>query len=185
MSCCGVFIMSSEAASPAGQAPRPPRPLTGRFVLILCVAFFGIVAAVNGVMMTYAITTMPGLDAANGYVASQRMNREFDAMRQQAERGWKADVAVALRNGDAPVSLALTDRDGRPVTGLAVTARLAHPALTRADHIGLLTETGPGLYAAVVPRVQPGAWTLVLEAERAGQRVFASRNRIMLKDTPL
>ncbi|MFY8154383.1 MAG: FixH family protein, partial [Hyphomicrobiales bacterium] len=94
--------MSSEAASPAGQAPRPPRPLTGRFVLILCVAFFGIVAAVNGVMMTYAITTMPGLDAANGYVASQRLNREFDAMRQQAARGWKADVAVALRNGDAP-----------------------------------------------------------------------------------
>lgn len=181
MSCCGVIIMLDEAASPAG---RLPRALTGRIVLFTFIAFFGIVFAVNGVMMTYAISTMPGLDVSNGYVASQRMNRELDAMRQQAERGWKADVSVALQNRAAPINLTLTDRDGRPVTGLAVTARLAHPAITSADRLGAFSENGPGVYAAVVPDVQAGAWTLVIEASRNGERVFASRNRITLTEAP-
>ena len=184
MSCCGVFIMSHELTSSSGRLPREPRPITGRFVLIAFIAFFGVIAAVNGVMMTYAITTMPGLDVANGYVASQGMNREIDAMRQQAERGWKADVAVSLKNRAVPVSLTLTDRDGRLVTGLAATARLAHPAITTADHIGPLSESSPGVYGAVIPDVQAGGWTLVIEASRNGERVFASRNRITLTEAP-
>jgi hypothetical protein len=56
MSCCGVFIMSHELTSSSGRLPREPRPITGRFVLIAFIAFFGVIAAVNGVMMTYAIT---------------------------------------------------------------------------------------------------------------------------------
>jgi nitrogen fixation protein FixH len=183
MSCCGVFIMPHDATDPAVMPAREARPITGRFVLIAFIAFFGVVGAVNAVMMTLAIKTMPGLDVKNGYVASQAMNGEISAMRQQAERGWKADIAVQLKNGSAPVSIQLTDRDGAPVTGLDVKARLAHPALTRADHVAAMIEAGPGQYTAEWPDILPGAWTIVVEAGRGGERVYATRNRVVLKET--
>jgi nitrogen fixation protein FixH len=182
MSCCGVFIMPYEATQPPVPTSREARPITGRFVLISFIAFFGVIAAVNGVMMTLAIRTMPGLDVKNGYVASQAMNREIGSMRLQEERGWKADVSAQLKDRLAPVSVSLTDREGKPVTDLAVTARLAHPALTRADHSAALIEYRPGFYAADLADVQAGAWTLVVEATRGGERVFASRNRIVLME---
>jgi nitrogen fixation protein FixH len=183
MSCCGVFIMPHDATPPAVTAAvREVRPITGRFVLIAFVSFFGVIAAVNGVMMTLAIRTMPGLDVKNGYVASQAMNGEILAMRQQTERGWKADIAVQLKSGSAPVNITLTDRDGAPVTGLDVKVRLAHPALVRADHVAAMTEARPGQYTAEWPDIAPGAWTIVVEAGRNGQRMFATRNRIVLTE---
>jgi nitrogen fixation protein FixH len=182
MSCCGVFIMPYDATEPAVMPAREPRPITGRFVLITFIAFFSTIAAVNGVMMTLAIRTMPGLDVKNGYVASQAMNGEISAMRQQAERGWKADIVVQLRSGSAPLAVRLRDRDGVPVTGLDVKARLAHPAVTRADHTATMTEASPGHYTAEWPGILPGAWTIVVEADRGNERVFASRNRIVLTE---
>jgi nitrogen fixation protein FixH len=182
MCCCGVFIMPHDATEPRMTPARDARPITGRFVLVAFVAFFGVIAAVNVVMMTLAIRTMPGLDVTNGYVASQAMNGEIEAMRRQGARGWTADVAVALKAGHTPVSVRFADRTDAPVTGLDVTARLAHPALTRADHFMRLIETLPGRYAADIPDAQPGGWTLVVEASRSGERVFTSRNRVVLRE---
>jgi nitrogen fixation protein FixH len=174
--------MPIDATEPDVPRVREARPITGRFVLITFLAFFGVIAAVNGVMMTLAIRTMPGLDVKNGYVASQAMNGEISAMRQQAERGWTADIALQLRNGSAPLGIRLADRDGLPVTGLDVKARLAHPALARADHSATLIEASPGNYTAEWRDIQAGAWTIVVEADRGGERVFATRNRVVLTD---
>jgi nitrogen fixation protein FixH len=183
MSCCGVFIMPHEMTQPAMPGVKQANPITGRFVLLACVAFFGVIFAVNAVMMTLAIRTMPGLDVKNGYVASQARNGEISAMRQQMERGWQADVTMQLQNRSAPLNVRLTDKTGAPVSGLDVKARLAHPAFTRADHMMAMIETGPGNYSAAWSDIHPGAWTIVLEADRRGNRVFASRNRVVLTET--
>jgi nitrogen fixation protein FixH len=180
MSCCGVFIMPFDGSQLAVLPGKQARQITGRFVLFCLIGFFGVIFAVNGVMMTLAIRTMPGLDVKNGYVASQAMNREIGAMRLQAGRGWRADISVKLDNRLAAAAVSVVDRDGKPVTGLEITARLAHPALTRADHRSGLIEHRPGLYLAEFPDVQAGAWTFVVEADRSGERVFASRNRVVL-----
>jgi nitrogen fixation protein FixH len=171
-----------DLAPSLAKPGKPPRPVTGRFVLLTAIGFFGVVAAVNAVMMTLAIRTMPGLDVANGYVASQGMNREIDAMRGQNERAWRADITARLKGNVALVNVTLTDRTGKPVTGLAVSVRLAHPALTRADHEGGLAERHPGFYAGEFSGIPPGAWTLVVEATQSGERAFASRNRITLAE---
>lgn len=181
MSCCGAFLMPYENPGPALMRAKKERPLTGRLVLAICVCFFGVIAAVNGVMMTLAIRTMPGLDVANGYVASQEMNSQIEAMRQQAERGWQVAVQMKLDGDSAPVDITIADKQGAPVGGLEVVARLAHPAVTRADHDIVLREIGPGHYIAVFPEVHPGAWTLITAANRNGERLFASHNRINLE----
>ena len=51
-------------------APDTPKPLTGRKVLFLLVAFFGVVIAVNLVMMKLAIQTLPGTEVDSAYSAS-------------------------------------------------------------------------------------------------------------------
>jgi nitrogen fixation protein FixH len=182
MSCCGVFIMPYETGNPQSLAAKEPRTITGRFVLMTFIAFFGVIFAVNAVMMTLAIRTMPGLDVKNGYVASQAMNKDIVAMRLQAERGWKADVTAELKNRIAIVGVNLIEPDGKPVIGLKIVARLAHPAITTADHSAFFIEHRPGIYSVEFPNVQAGAWTVLVEAQQNGERVFASRNRVLLKE---
>ena len=54
------------------------RPLTGWHVLAMFVAFFGVIIAVNLTLAWQAISTFPGLEVENSYVASQT----FDADRR-------------------------------------------------------------------------------------------------------
>lgn len=172
--------MPAEPAAAATPLVREPRPLSGRFVLLCLIAFFGVIFAVNATMMTIAIRTMPGLDVKNGYVASQAMNGEISTMRQQIERNWTADVAAEMRNGTSSVDFRLMEKDRTPVTGLDISVRLAHPAITRSDRTAVMEEIGPGHYRAEWPDVSAGAWTVVIEASRGGERVYATRNRVVL-----
>ena len=133
-------------------------------------------------MLVLAVRTMPGLDVKNGYVASQAMNGELAAMQEQSVRGWSADASVKYSEGAVPVAIRIRDRAGAPVSGMETSVRLAHPALTRADHAMRLSETAPGYYTGVISGVEPGGWTLVIEAKRDGLRQYVSRNRVTLKE---
>ena len=168
-------------------APVPPRQnrpfrLSGRMVLAGMVGFFVVVAGVNAVMMTMAIRTMPGVDVKSAYETSQRFNGEIARMQAQTERGWQASAHLSRSGGDAVVTLALRDRAGRPVTGLAVDARLEHPATRREDRDAVLRETAPGDYEARLSAVHGGGWTLAVAAMRGDEQVFVSRSRVILKD---
>src|SRR5262249_60085245 len=72
-------------------------------------------------------------------------------------------------------------RAGAPVTGLAFSAVLAHPADKRADHSIKLTELGAGLYAGEAADVPAGQWDLALSAARGPERQFLSKSRVILK----
>jgi nitrogen fixation protein FixH len=166
----------------APRRPRRPFEVTGRLVLGSLVGFFLVVAGVNATMMTVAIRTTPGVDVKSAYESSQRFNREFDRMRTQDQRGWQAD-GTARRQGDgAVVTLRLRDRIGAPITGLAVEAALDHPATHALDLRSTLRETAPGTYTASLDAVHAGRWHLAVTASRAGETVFVSQNRIVLKD---
>ena len=52
------------------------RELTGRHVLAITLAAFGVIIAVNMVMAVKAVSTFPGLETPNSYVASQRFDRD-------------------------------------------------------------------------------------------------------------
>jgi nitrogen fixation protein FixH len=166
----------------ANSGPAKPREITGRFVFFALLAFFLVVAAVNGTMMTLAVQTMPGVDVRNSYEASQRFNRDIAAARAQDARGWSANATLRLRGQDALATLELRDAAKAAVAGLEVGIRLAHPATRADDRAARMSEDGMGRYVATIPGVNRGAWDVVIEADRAGERVFTSRNRIVLND---
>lgn len=182
MSCCGAFIMPVELTAPVQQRQHRPFRLSGRMVLAGMVGFFVVVAGVNAVMMTIAIRTMPGVDVKSAYETSQRFNGEIARMQAQVERGWQASAQLRRTGADAVVTLSLRDRTGAPVAGLTVEARLEHPAARREDREAPLSEVAAGDYAATVPSIHGGGWTLAIQAMRGTEPVFVSRSRVVLKD---
>ena len=159
---------------------QAPRPLTGRKVFFMLVAFFGVVIGVNLVMMRFAIKTLPGTEVDSAYSASLAYEKEIAAAREQNRRNWKIDAHVQRdANGDATLQVEARDTSGRPMSGLKFQGRLERPADKRADQPVTLAETGIGIYRGTASAIAAGQWDLVLQVDAAGQRVFLSRNRVL------
>ena len=65
--------------TPKPSSPKAPRQLTGKVVLAILLGFFGTVMSVNALMMTLAITTLPGTEVDSAYAASLAYEREIAA----------------------------------------------------------------------------------------------------------
>lgn len=163
------------------KTKREPKPITGRFVLAITVAFFAVVIGVNVVMIELAVRTLPGTEVDSAYAASLSYKDEIKAAHEQAQRAWKVDAKIERRpDGVAALRIEALDHDGRPVAGVAFSGRLERPADKREDKVLDLAEREAGIYRANVAEVAPGQWDLVLEADAAGKRVFLSKNRVIL-----
>jgi nitrogen fixation protein FixH len=158
-----------------------PKPLTGRLVLIMLLSFFGIVFGVNFTMMKLAIATLPGTEVDSAYTASLGYGKQIAAAHDQAARKWKVEAHIE-RDGSGGATLQVDARDdsGRPMTGLKFQGTLERPTDKRADLAVSLAEVGIGIYRGSAPAVAPGQWDLVLEGDSAGQRMFMSKNRVLL-----
>ncbi|MFN8829424.1 MAG: FixH family protein [Labrys sp. (in: a-proteobacteria)] len=164
------------------SSPAPtPGALTGRRFLTYLLAFFGVMFAVNGYMTYQALTTFRGADVDSVYQASRAYPSEIAAAQRQNALGWTVDLEPR-REASGHTTVRLTPRDaaGTPVTGLSVRVRLEHPTNRYLDRDFMLTETGPGLYLGAADRLEAGAWTVVVEAERGGERLYRSQNRTVL-----
>jgi nitrogen fixation protein FixH len=158
-----------------------PRPLTGTKVFLMLVAFFGVVIGVNVTMMKLAIATLPGTDVDSPYAAGLTYDREISAAQDQAARNWQVNAHIERRaDGGATLQVEARDASGRPVTGLKFGGRLERPTDKRADLAVELAEAGIGIYRGNAASVAPGQWDLVIEGDAKGERVFLSRNRVIL-----
>ena len=158
-----------------------PKPLTGRKVLFMLVAFFGVVFGVNFLMMKLAIDTLPGTEVDSAYSASLAYESEIAAAHDQNARNWKVDAQVQRGpDGGATLQVEAHDNSGRPISGVKFKGRFERPTDRRADQPVALAETGIGIYRGSAPLIAPGQWDLVLEGDAAGQRMFLSKNRVIL-----
>lgn len=100
------------------------KQLTGRHVLMIFTGAFGIIISVNLLLAYSAVSTFPGLEVKNSYVASQQFD---DRKAAQEALGWtvRADAT------DGQVTLQITDAEGAPVRVGALQA-----VIGRATHVG-------------------------------------------------
>jgi len=163
------------------MASAAPKPLTGTKVLLMLVAFFGVVIGVNVTMMKLAIATLPGTDVDSPYAAGLAYDKEILAAQDQAARHWQVNAHIERRtDGGATLQVEARDADGHPMSGLTFAGRLERPIDKRADLAVELSEAGVGVYRGAASSVAPGQWDLVIEGEAHGTRVFLSRNRVIL-----
>src|SRR3954462_4468978 len=117
-----------------GRALVSSRPLTGRNVLFMLLAFFGVVIAVNLIMMKLAIQTLPGTEVDSAYRASLAYESEIVAAHDQNARNWKVDAHIGRDSGGgATVQVEARDKNGMPVSGLEFQGRFERPTDRRAD----------------------------------------------------
>ncbi len=173
--------MRFEGDRPVSRALVSPKPLTGGKVLFMLVAFFGVVIGVNLVMMKLAIQTLPGTEVDSAYSASLTYEKEIGAARDQDARNWKVDAHIQRgTDGGATLLVEARDNNGKPMSGLKFQGRFERPTDRRADLPVTLAEVGIGIYRGSAPLIAPGQWDLVLEGDAAGQRMFLSKNRVLL-----
>jgi len=154
--------------------------LTGRAVLFWLVGFFGLVFVVNGIMAKAAISTFGGVETQSSYKAGQMFEGELSKAERQDARHWHVDgKLVRDRGGEAVLDITARDAKGVPLTGLKARARLAHPADERLDHVFELGRVGAGEFRGQVAAAA-GQWELLIDLYRGNERVFRSRNRVLL-----
>jgi nitrogen fixation protein FixH len=149
-------------------------------VLACLIAFFGVVFAVNAVMIRAATSTFGGVETASSFQAGQAFARESGAARAQDARAWQVKADVRIIEQKTLITIDARDAEGRPVTGLVASATLHHPTDARGDHPVALGERSPGHFDGATIAA-PGQWDVRIELARGGERLFRSRNRVVLK----
>lgn len=143
--------------------PREGHPFTGWHMLAVVGLFFGTIIAVNIAMAYWAVSTFPGLNAHNSYVASQNYNLLLKAAANQDAIGWRGEVSVS----GGHLGLQLTTREGSPVKGLEVSALTGRPASAADDRDVPLLPQGDS-YRTEAP-LAPGRWLVEIEAREKGE----------------
>ena len=157
--------------------------ITGKHVLFGMLGFFGIIIAVNIVMMRLALSTHTGIVAENSYRKGVKYNDEIAASEKQAALGWQDDIRLAP-TGDK-ISIDIRDKDGNAVRGLTIKATLGRPASEKYDLSVTLAETTAGNYEATVPARDAGTYVASIEATDPSRAqdgvVYRAKERVWLK----
>jgi nitrogen fixation protein FixH len=149
------------------------RELTGRHVLMIFVGAFGIIIAVNLTLAFKAVSTFPGLEVKNSYIASQGFDRNRAA---QLALGWEMETALE----DGVLTLRFTDAAGQPVQVEGLRSLFGQNTSTAADQVPAFVQTAPGVFAAPVTASR-GGWMLRVEATAADGTPFLKRVSIPVR----
>jgi len=156
------------------------RGLTGARVLAALILFFGVIFGVNGVLAYYAISTFRGEVADHPYEAGLAFNSEIAAARAQEARQWRVEIALPRGSDGKRVEVSARDAQGRPITGLKLTATFKAPVDASRDRLVEMSEQQPGVYATRSPAAG-GHWDLEIAARRDGETLFQSKSRILIE----
>ncbi|WP_322989744.1 FixH family protein [Hoeflea sp.] len=149
-----------------------PTEFTGKHMLAILVAFFGVIITVNLVMARFAITSWSGLVVPNTYVASQQFNGKAEEARAISALGYEVDLGA---NADG-LQITLTDRDGRVARADEVTASLRRPVGTHEDRELVFNANPEGIYVAD-GRLAEGEWIAHVTAVKDGQAIYHKARR--------
>ncbi len=151
------------------------REFTGRHMLVVILAFFGVVVAVNLTMATLASTSWTGLVVENTYVASQQFNKKAEEGRAQAALGWTGKLTIA----SGEVRYTLADATGKHVPLYGVKVLFRHPAYEQEDKAVTLALAADQEFAAHhVPK--DGVWIVEVDADAGLADAYRDVRRVMI-----
>jgi len=156
-----------------------PRPLTGRTVLFCLLGFFGIILAMNVVLIRVAMSSFGGVETESAYKAGLAFNNDISAAQAQDARHWTVEANLHRGANGIRMTVFSLDGEGRPLQGLTAEARLSHPTDKRHDMMVDLSEVSPGSYQGLAAAPH-GQWDLVISLKRNGEQVFRSKSRVIL-----
>jgi len=135
-------------------------PLKGWHVLLIFLAFFSVVFAVNGVFLHSAITSFPGEDVKKSYVQGLSYGDTLDRRARQAELGWQAGIGFTEQG----IVMEVVDGNDAHIAGLVVDGELRRKVTSRDDRVLRFTSVGDGLYSADPGVLTAGEWHVTVRA---------------------
>ena len=142
------------------------KELKGRHVAIMFVVAFSIIIAVNLTLAFNAVSTFPGLETKNSYVASQAFEKNRTA---QEALGW----SVLAEARDGQVLLSVTDENGAPVEVASLIATVGRATHVRDDAAPVFEFDGKRYVAQA--DLEPGNWNIRMVAEAEDGTKFQQR----------
>lgn len=176
-----IFAAREDHAMSQSEIRQDGRPLTGRSVALILIAFFLTVASVDFVMVRAAINTFGGLETPSSYKAGLAFNRDLAAARDQAALHWTVDVGVVQHgHGAATITVQPRDAAGHAVPALTLVAQFHHPVDSRRDRPLAFTEVSTGLFRADVQDAA-GVWNFSFDLRKNDRRVFRWKGRVSVR----
>jgi nitrogen fixation protein FixH len=155
--------------------------LTGRMVLLILVAFFGVVIVVNLVMAYLAVNTFSGMQTQRPYESGLEFNRTLkNASIQQAQHWQVTSHHERLPDGRIGLKLSIRDAQGQPVDHLNAKVSLLSPVNALKDSVFETASQGVGEFFGIAA-ADAGQWDLVIEIRKEDTEVFRSVSRISLR----
>ena len=142
------------------------KQITGKQVFFVTASAFTVIIGVNLTLAYKAVSTFPGLEVKNSYVASQSFEARRDA---QEALGWNVDVSY--ENNE--LSVAFQTSDGESVEARDVELLIGRKTNSTDDQTPDLTYSN-GAFRAPVD-LEPGYWTVRLTAMSEGGTAFQKR----------
>ncbi|MBI1170304.1 nitrogen fixation protein FixH [bacterium] len=148
---------------------KPVRPFTGKHMLALTLSFFGVIIAVNIGLAYKAITTFPGLEVDDSYVASQTFDQEKSA---QEALHWH--VRQGYDHAKRQLVLDFTDVNGKPVTLRDISVLVGRPTEAAQDQHPVMQQGADGAYAAAL-ELPLGKWMLQIVGHAQDGTLYQAR----------
>ena len=145
------------------------RKFTGRHFLFVILGAYAVILTANLTLAYSAVSTFPGLEVKNSYVASQELNARRDA---QEALGWQ--VETGYEGGVLRVVVETEAGQPAPVSELAVL--VGRPTNVSDDVRPDFVRDGSTFSAPLALR--PGSWTLRITARAEDGTLFEQRHAL-------
>jgi nitrogen fixation protein FixH len=143
--------------------------LTGRHVFFITTGAFAVIIGVNLTLAFKAVSTFPGLEVQNSYVASQGFN---DRKAAQEALGWQMQPAYE----GGRMTLAFVDRDGVPKAVTDLQVLVGRTTSTQDDVWPVFVPVGDR-YEVEVPLAR-GKWMVKVTARSVDGTLFEQRSEL-------
>jgi nitrogen fixation protein FixH len=132
---------------------KQPRVFTGRHMLAIMVAFFGVVIAVNIMLAVMASRSNTGLVVEDSYKAGLTYDRDMAKAKANAE----LDIHPKLYLSSDVLRVALSNSNGAPVDVSGIALTLGHPVSAGTDEVMNFKYESKGVFIARV-KLTEGVW---------------------------
>lgn len=158
------------------NASASPKEFTGKHMLAIMLAFFGVIFVANFTMAYFAFSSWTGLVVKNSYVASQQFN-EKTAELEKAAFG----VTATINYSDNQLKISLKNIGGHTIQATNVVVTLGRPSHEREDRTIALSPVGSGLYSAAF-KLGEGQWAGLVSAAIPGHENWQRPVYLLVRD---
>jgi len=129
------------------------------------VCFFLVLTIVDSNIIAFAMKYAPGIVAHDFRQKSGQFNEYLGRLEEQKQRGWKVSGGwqqAPELNVQAPLEITVQNKEGQPILGAEINARLLSTTEPDQDQEVILKDLGLGVYGTEATLNRPGRWTIVV-----------------------